>query len=77
MSLELLERKLRELPEECFDEVDEFFDFILYRREQGDLKREPNDETLAALREVEEMKADSSKGKSYDDVDAMMRELLA
>ena len=57
MSLELLEKKLRTLPEDSFDEVDE--------------------ETKAALREVEEMKADSSKGKSYTDVDAMMRELLA
>lgn len=36
-----------------------------------------DEETKAALREVEEMKADSSKGKSYTDVDTMMQELLA
>ena len=38
---------------------------------------EPNEETLAAIREVEEMKKDPTIGKSYDDVDEMMRELLA
>ena len=36
-----------------------------------------DEETKAALREVEEMKADPSKGKSYTDVDTMMQELLA
>ena len=77
MSLELLEKKLRTLPKESFEEVDEFFDFILYRFEQEEAREELNDETLEALREVEEMKADPSKGKSYDDVDAMMKDLLA
>lgn len=38
---------------------------------------EPNAETLAAIREVEEMKKDPTIGKSYDDVDEMMKELLA
>jgi len=37
----------------------------------------PNAETLEALREVEEMKKNPSLGKSYTDVDAMMKELLA
>ena len=32
-----------------------------------------NEKTKAALREVEEMKANPSMGKSYTDVDAMMR----
>lgn len=77
MSLELLERKLRTLPEDSFDEVDEFFDFILFRFEKESSQDDLNEETKAALREVEEMKADPSKGKSYRDVDAMMRELLA
>ena len=36
----------------------------------------PNSETLAAIREVEEMKKDPTKGKSYTDVDEMMKELL-
>lgn len=77
MSLELLERKLRTLPEDSFDEVDEFFDFILFRFEKESSQDDFNEETKAALREVEEMKADPSKGKSYKDVDAMMQELLA
>ena len=37
----------------------------------------PNEETLAAIREVQEMKKDPSIGKSYTDVDEMMKELLA
>ena len=77
MSLELLEQKLRTLPEDSFDEVDEFFDFILFRFEKERSQDDLNEETKAALREVEEMKADPSKGKSYTDVDTMMQELLA
>lgn len=77
MSLELLEQKLRTLPEDSFDEVDEFFDFILFRFEKKSSQDDLNEETKAALREVEEMKADPSKGKSYTDVDTMMQELLA
>lgn len=37
----------------------------------------PNEETLAAIREVQQMKKDPSLGKSYTDVDEMMKELLA
>lgn len=77
MSLELLEQKLRTLPEDSFDEVDEFFDFILFRSEKESSQDDLNEETKAALREVDEMKADPSKGKSYTDVDTMMQELLA
>ena len=77
MSLELLEQKLRMLPEDSFDEVDEFFDFILFRFEKESSQDDLNEETKAALREVEEMKAAPSKGKSYTDVDTMMQELLA
>ena len=77
MSLELLEQKLRTLPEDSFEEVDEFFDFILFRFEKESSQDDLNEETKAALREVEEMKADPSKGKSYTDVDTMMQELLA
>lgn len=36
----------------------------------------PNAETLEALSEVQRMKKDPSLGKRYDDVDAMMEELL-
>lgn len=37
----------------------------------------PNVETEKALEEVTQMKQDASLGKSYTDVDEMMRELLA
>ena len=37
----------------------------------------PNEETREAIEEVRQMKLDPSLGKSYTDVDEMMRELLA
>lgn len=37
----------------------------------------PNAETIAALEEVEQMKKNPELGRSYTDVDQMMRELLA
>lgn len=37
----------------------------------------PNEETLAAIREVQEMKKKPALGKAYSDVDSMMKELLA
>lgn len=37
----------------------------------------PNAETLEAIEEVKRMKADPSIGKSYTDVDSMMKELLS
>lgn len=37
----------------------------------------PNEETREAIEEVRKMKQDSSIGKSYTDVDEMMKELLA
>ncbi len=36
-----------------------------------------NSSTIAAIKEVEEMKANPSVGKSYTDVDLMMEDLLA
>lgn len=36
----------------------------------------PNAETMEAIKEVQEMKADPSIGKTYDNVDIMMEELL-
>ena len=36
----------------------------------------PNSETLEALKEVEHMKADKNVGKTYTDIDEMMKELL-
>ena len=37
----------------------------------------PNDETIEAINEVKKMEEDPSIGKSYTDVDEMMKELLA
>ena len=37
----------------------------------------PNEETLEAIQEVQQMKKDPSLGKSYTDVEEMMKELLA
>ena len=37
----------------------------------------PNEETVAAIQEVQAMKKDPSLGKSYTDIDLMMKELLA
>lgn len=37
----------------------------------------PNDETIAAIQEVQQMKKDPTIGKTYSDVDEMMKELLA
>lgn len=37
----------------------------------------PNGETIEAFQEVERMKADPTIGKTYDNVDAMMEDLLA
>lgn len=36
----------------------------------------PNSETIEAIEEVQQMKKDPSLGKSYTDVDEMMKELL-
>ena len=36
----------------------------------------PNAETVEAMREVQQMKADPSLGKTYNNVDQMMEELL-
>ena len=36
----------------------------------------PNEETLAAIKEVEDMERHPEKYKSYTDVDVMMRDIL-
>lgn len=40
------------------------------------VQSKPNEETIAAIEEVERMKADPSIGKTYTSVDEMMKELL-
>jgi len=48
-----------------------------YPHEAFDFRpRVPNAETLAAIEEVRRMKADPSLGKSYTNIDEMMKELL-
>lgn len=37
----------------------------------------PNEETLEAIKEVQRMKNDPSLGKTYTDVDVMIKDLLA
>lgn len=46
----------------------------LYREENMET---PNEETLQAMQEVEEMIQNPSMGKRYHDVDEMLEELLA
>ncbi len=41
-----------------------------------ELSLAPNKETLAAIEEVQRMKQDPTLGKTYTDVDEMMKELL-
>ena len=38
---------------------------------------DPNTETIEAIREVQRMKIDPNIGKTYSDVDQMMKELLS
>ena len=52
-------------------------DFMLRATLEKINAQQPNQETMEALEEVRRMKADPSLGKTYTDVDAMMRELLA
>ncbi|HNW10647.1 MAG TPA: type II toxin-antitoxin system RelB/DinJ family antitoxin [Candidatus Rifleibacterium sp.] len=49
---------------------------IRERRIPFELKLNPNEETLAAIEEVQEMKKKPAKGKSYKDADEMMKDLL-
>ena len=52
-------------------------DFMLRATLETIERKQPNAETMAAIEEVRRMKADPSLGKTYTDVDEMMRELLA
>ena len=74
MPLALLEQKLRTLPEQSFAEVDEFFNYILFKF--GSRHSLPK-ETISAMNEISAMKRNSTLGSSYTDVDSMMSELLS
>ena len=76
MSYEILEKEIKGLPEAYLSEISQFVMYLKLKAHFADYD-EFNEETKAAIREVEEMKKNPSIGKSYTDVDAMMKELLA
>lgn len=79
---ENLKAQLQELMRDLGLDMTTFFTMAAKQavREQGIpfyVSREiPNEETIAAFHEVEEMKKNPSLGKSYTDVDKMMEDLL-
>ena len=48
MSYEVLEAKLKTIPEEFFEEISAFLDFISYR-----VEKQFNQETLEAIQEIQ------------------------
>ncbi|MGN0402016.1 MAG: type II toxin-antitoxin system RelB/DinJ family antitoxin [Acetatifactor sp.] len=80
---ENLKSQLQELMSDLGLDMTTFFTMAAKQavREQGIpfyVSREiPNEETIAAFNEVEEMKKNPSIGKSYTDVDKMMEDLLS
>lgn len=52
-------------------------DFVFKFKKLAANKDIPNDETIEAMREVEDMKKHPEKYKGYDDIDVMFKELLA
>jgi DNA-damage-inducible protein J len=82
-----MDKKLKEQAESLFSELGmnmttAFNIFVRQSVRQGKIPFEisletPNAETMEAIREVQEMKKNPSLGKSYTDVDEMMKELLA
>ena len=80
---ENLKAQLQELMSDLGLDMTTFFTMAAKQavREQGIpfyVSREiPNEETIAAFNEVEEMKKNPSIGKSYTDVDKMMEDLLS
>lgn len=79
---EELKTQLQELVSNLGMDMTTFFTLSAKQavREQGipfDITmRVPNSETLEAIEEVKAMKKDPSVGKTYTDVDDMMKELL-
>ncbi len=79
---EELKTQLQELVSNLGMDMTTFFTLSAKQavREQGipfDITmRVPNSETMEALEEVKAMKKDPSIGKTYTDVDDMMKELL-
>lgn len=80
---EELKAQLQELVSNLGMDMTTFFTLSAKQavREQGIpfeiTMRVPNAETLEAMEEVKAMKENPSLGKTYTDVDAMMKELLS
>lgn len=80
---ENLKSQLQELMADLGLDMTTFFTMAAKQavREQGIpfyVSREiPNEETIEAFNEVEEMKKNPSLGKAYSDVDKMMEDLLS
>ena len=72
---EAVSAQIKAAPEACLDEISHIISYVVYRYEQQN--EEFNEETKEAIREVEEMEKNPSLGKTYTDVDQMMKELLA
>lgn len=82
-----MEKKLKEQAENLFSELGmnmttAFNIFVRQSVRQGKIPFEislntPNDETIEAIQEVQKMKKNRTLGKTYTDVDEMMKELLA
>lgn len=58
---------------DCMNE-EQLENFVAFMRSFTEL---PNEETLEAIKEVEDMKKNPDEYKSYDDVDIMFKELLS
>ena len=76
MSYDILENEIRTLPESYISEISQFIVYLKLKDHFAHYE-EFNEETKSALQEVVEMKKNPSLGKSYSDVDEMMKELLA
>lgn len=80
---EKVKSELQELMSDLGLDMTTFFTMAAKQaiREQGipfHISREtPNEETIEAFKEVDEMKKDPSIGKSYTDVEKMMEDLLS
>lgn len=71
MSYEVLEAKLKTIPEEFFDEISEFLDYISYKVEKN-----YNEETLEAIKEVQLLKNQPNK-KTYKNFSELLEEVKA
>ena len=71
MSYEVLEAKLKTIPEEFFEEISAFLDFISYR-----VEKQFNQETLEAIQEIQTLKNQPNK-KTYKNFAELLEEVNA